>query len=215
NSAGYFSFQVNNNANLPLATASGFFGGLEAQARGTGAAFMSFHRPGVYAVHFGLDTDNRLKVGGWSMGAVAHEIWHSGNQASVAAGTTTGHVATWNNVSGRYEASALGTAALANTGTSGATVPLLNGANTWNAVQVFSGGATVSGGGVWHSGNQAAVQAGTATGQLARWNNTAGRYEPVTLNTLTDAADDAAAATAGVAVGGLYRTGSILKTRIA
>lgn len=61
----------------------------------------------------------------------------------------------------------------------------------------------------------APIQPGTATGQLARWNNTAARYEPVTLNTLTDAADDAAAATAGVAVGGLYRTGSILKTRIA
>lgn len=33
-------------------------------------------------------------------------------------------------------------------------------------------------------------------------------------NTLTDAADDAAAATAGVPVGSLYRTGTILKVRI-
>jgi len=76
-------------------------------------------------------------------------------------------------------------------------------------------GFTVNGNTVWHAGNSAQVQAGTANGQLARWNNTAARYEPVTLNTLADAADDSAAATAGVAVGGLYRTGSILKTRIA
>jgi Protein of unknown function (DUF2793)/Chaperone of endosialidase len=35
---------------------------------------------------------------------------------------------------------ALGTAALANTGTSGATVPLLNAANTWAAAQTMAGG---------------------------------------------------------------------------
>jgi hypothetical protein len=35
------------------------------------------------------------------------------------------------------------------------------------------------------------------------------------LNGLTDAADDAAAASASVAVGRLYRTGSIIKVRIA
>lgn len=37
----------------------------------------------------------------------------------------------------------------------------------------------------------------------------------VAIGTLTDAADDAAAATASVAVGRLYRTGSIIKVRIA
>lgn len=46
----------------------------------------------------------------------------------------------------------LGTAALQNTGTSGATVPLLNGANTWSAAQIFNATAgtaavTVGGGG--------------------------------------------------------------------
>lgn len=46
------------------------------------AAYMTFHRPGSYAVRFGLDTDNILKVGGWSMGNVAHTIWHSGNDGS-------------------------------------------------------------------------------------------------------------------------------------
>jgi hypothetical protein len=46
------------------------------------AAFMSFHRPGSYAVHLGLDTDNQLKVGGWSMGANAYALWHAGNQGN-------------------------------------------------------------------------------------------------------------------------------------
>ena len=35
------------------------------------------------------------------------------------------------------------------------------------------------------------------------------------LNLLTNAADDTAAASAGVPVGALYRTGSILKVRVA
>lgn len=37
----------------------------------------------------------------------------------------------------------------------------------------------------------------------------------IAIGTLTDAADDAAAATASVAVGRLYRTGSIIKVRVA
>jgi hypothetical protein len=49
-------------------------------ASGAGnAAYMTFHRPGSYAIRFGLDTDNVLKVGGWSLGNVAYTIWHSGN----------------------------------------------------------------------------------------------------------------------------------------
>jgi DNA-binding cell septation regulator SpoVG len=52
---------------------------LQAYATG-GAAFISLHRPSSYAVNFGLDTDNVLKVGGWSMGTNAYAIWHAGNQ---------------------------------------------------------------------------------------------------------------------------------------
>ena len=29
---------------------------------------MSFHRPGAYAINFGLGTDNQLRTGGWSRG---------------------------------------------------------------------------------------------------------------------------------------------------
>jgi len=43
---------------------------------------MSFNRPAKYAVRFGLDNDNKLKVGGWSMGNVAYEILNSNNWSS-------------------------------------------------------------------------------------------------------------------------------------
>jgi len=55
---------------------------LHAIGNGTGPAIMSFERPNAYAAYFGIDTDNRWKVGGWSMGAVAHELWHSGNDGA-------------------------------------------------------------------------------------------------------------------------------------
>jgi hypothetical protein len=58
-----------------LATATGSLGGLEMQsANSSGAAFMAFHRPGAFAGYFGIDTDNVLKVGGWSFGAVGYPI---------------------------------------------------------------------------------------------------------------------------------------------
>ena len=52
--------------------------GNDIQATGGGAAGLAFHRPSAYAVNFGLDTDNQLKIGGWTMGNVAHRIWHDG-----------------------------------------------------------------------------------------------------------------------------------------
>jgi alpha-tubulin suppressor-like RCC1 family protein len=52
----------------------------QSSVSGTGnAAYMTFHRPGLYAVKFGLDTDNKLKIGGWSMGNVSYDIWHDNN----------------------------------------------------------------------------------------------------------------------------------------
>ncbi len=57
-------------------------GGPQIMGQSAGAAMLSFHRPGAYAVNFGLDTDNILKVGGWSMGAVSYKIWHEGNDGA-------------------------------------------------------------------------------------------------------------------------------------
>lgn len=64
-----------------VATPSGAASMLEvfANPAAGNAAFMAFHRSGAHAAYFGIDTDNKLKIGGWSLGANAHEIWHAGN----------------------------------------------------------------------------------------------------------------------------------------
>ena len=41
----------------------------------TNAAYFCFHRSGLFATFFGLDTDNVLKIGGWSIPA-KFRIWH-------------------------------------------------------------------------------------------------------------------------------------------
>lgn len=54
--------------------------GYEIQARdSSSAAYLSFHRPGIFACHVGLDTDNQLKIGGWSFGGASYKIWNEWN----------------------------------------------------------------------------------------------------------------------------------------
>jgi hypothetical protein len=57
-------------------------------------AFMTFHRSGTgaHAAYFGLDTDNVLKIGGWSKGSNAYKIHHEGIRCPITAagGTATG-----------------------------------------------------------------------------------------------------------------------------
>lgn len=63
-----------------MATATGSLGGLEVRSSGAGsAAMMAFHRPGAHAIYFGVDTDNQLKIGGWSLGNVAYPIMYAGS----------------------------------------------------------------------------------------------------------------------------------------
>jgi len=52
--------------------------GLEVQsANSESAAFMSFHRPGIFGFHLGISVgDNQFKLGGWSLGEVTYRIWH-------------------------------------------------------------------------------------------------------------------------------------------
>lgn len=70
-------------ASSVMATATASLGGLMCRSQGSGAtagaAMMCFHRPGVYASYFGIDSDNVWKFGGWSAGAAAYPIWHQGN----------------------------------------------------------------------------------------------------------------------------------------
>ncbi len=51
---------------------------LEVRGEG-GAAFIGFHRPGQFATFFGIDVDNQLKIGGWSLGPNAYRVWTEQN----------------------------------------------------------------------------------------------------------------------------------------
>lgn len=58
-------------------------GGPQIQSQGGGAAMMSFHRPGAYAINFGLNSDNVLCTGGWSR-AGTHIVVDTGNIGTYA-----------------------------------------------------------------------------------------------------------------------------------
>jgi hypothetical protein len=59
---------------------------LQAYSTGNNAAYMSFHKAGNYAVNMGLDSDNVLRIGGWSAPANRWQLDMSGN------GTYAGNV---------------------------------------------------------------------------------------------------------------------------
>jgi hypothetical protein len=52
---------------------------LQVYATSTNSAFMSFHRGGSYAVNMGLDSDNVLRIGGWSAAVNRWQLDMSGN----------------------------------------------------------------------------------------------------------------------------------------
>jgi hypothetical protein len=52
---------------------------LQAYSTSSLGAMMSFHRGGVYAVNFGLDSDNVMRIGGWSAPANLWRLDMSGN----------------------------------------------------------------------------------------------------------------------------------------
>ena len=67
----------------PGTIAGGSNSNLQAYSTSSGSgAYMAFHRNGIYATNFGVDTDNRLKIGGWTNGSVAWPISHGGNISS-------------------------------------------------------------------------------------------------------------------------------------
>ena len=66
--------------------------GLGIYGSSTAGAIMHFHRPGAYAVNFGLDSDNVLRIGGWSAGANRWTLDMSGN--NTIAGKITASSAT-------------------------------------------------------------------------------------------------------------------------
>jgi len=61
-------------SNVDIPNNSGF----EVQAATSSAAYISFHRPGIWGFHFGLDTNNQLSIGGWSLGNNTYKIFREG-----------------------------------------------------------------------------------------------------------------------------------------
>lgn len=85
-------------------------------AEGSGnAAYMAFHRPGIFAAYFGIGTDNNWYVGGWSYGSSKFRIYKQGDAVAYGAVSANGNVSSTGNV----------TAA----GTVGATGNVTSGAN--------------------------------------------------------------------------------------
>ena len=103
--------------NSSMATATGSLGCAEFISNGTGGAWVIFHRSGSYAAYFGLDTDNYLKYGGWSVGSATYRVmlgdnWNNdgsgGNLriSSLGVGTaasgTAGEIRATNNITSYY-----------------------------------------------------------------------------------------------------------------
>ncbi len=87
--AGQLGYSVNSTIGF------GGRGGPEVTGHGGGAAaMMSFHRPGIFAVNFGLD-GNDIAVGGWSFGNVSWRILHQGNWRGIIGAANVGEVGTY------------------------------------------------------------------------------------------------------------------------
>ena len=116
-----------------MATNVGLLGGIEiVGSGGSNAAFMNFHRPGVFGAYFGIDSDSQFKVGGWSFGANAYVLLHSNNYTSYSPSLTgSGASGTWGiNIAGNAA-----TATTANTATTATTATSASSATTLSSVR--------------------------------------------------------------------------------
>jgi hypothetical protein len=93
--------------------------------------------------------------------------------------STVGHVALFNNTSGTLlsDGGALGTAAAVNTGTSGATIGLLNGNNTFSGTMVHSALDSFSGAGGLLEVPNWATQPGSPAAGYVGFNSTSARFD--------------------------------------
>ena len=65
-------FLIGRNCTNATFTAANDAGSMSIRGDTSKPAVVSFHRSGAYAVQFGLDTDNHLKMGGWSATSIKH-----------------------------------------------------------------------------------------------------------------------------------------------
>ncbi|MCX5792335.1 MAG: hypothetical protein NTY45_09010, partial [Elusimicrobia bacterium] len=83
-------FGSNKGANSYLSNNNTY--GLEAYSSDSGAAAMSFHRGGYYAVNMGLDPDNVFRIGGWSAAANRLQLDMGGNLTVAGSVSSSGEV---------------------------------------------------------------------------------------------------------------------------
>jgi hypothetical protein len=113
-------------------------GGPQFQGTGSGAAMVSFHRPGAYAINFGLGTDNQLRTGGWSRGG-NYVVLDSGNYNSYA--PTLGGTG----ASGTWGISITGSAGSATSATSAGTFTSTTQNSQFNSIGVNTGASGTAG----------------------------------------------------------------------
>ena len=122
----------------------------EVRGDSSNSAYINFHRTSAYAVRFGLDTDNKLKIGGFSMGAVAYEILNQNNVGTYASliGHTHANLTAGNGISGStytganaYTWSVVGDTGITATSTGVAITAITAGDSTTGALRYSGTGA--------------------------------------------------------------------------
>ena len=104
NTSSVIRFTTNNGGyNGSLSSAS-----LQVYSDSNNAAYMSFHKGGYYAVNFGLDADNVMRIGGWSASSNRWQLDMSGNQtiAGTYYGSGAGLTGTASSLSVNYASTA-------------------------------------------------------------------------------------------------------------
>lgn len=123
----------NNDSNTALRIANA--------ANNSASAVMTFIRDTVFGVHLGLDTDNKFKIGGYSMGAVARTLYHEGN--IVGAVSQTGGIPT-------------GAIVEEGSNNNGSYVKFASGLMICRGVSANALAVNTAGGSLFHSGNNVA-----------------------------------------------------------
>jgi hypothetical protein len=142
-------------------TASGSSPPLQAYSDNASGAVMAFHRAGYYAVNMGLDSDNVMRIGGWSAAANRWQLDMSGNgtYAGTARGAAIGlnggftiddpgsgygRFNNWVNLNGSYGfySSTNNAHILPNTASSYGSWQIIGLRNGWAGIHFSSGGNT-------------------------------------------------------------------------
>jgi hypothetical protein len=152
--------------------------GLNVYSSGGNGAIMAFHRGGYFAVNMGLDSDNVLRIGGWSAAANRWQLDMSGNNTIAGDFYAVGNMKIGKGNNFVATNTAVGVSALASVNSNYHTAvgyQALQGMTTYtNAVFPIAGGSTAVGYGALQSnvGNSTLGSGNTAIGSGAMYNAT-------------------------------------------